>query len=151
MEITLPNGTAHIKSRDDITERLYRVIDKAQDGVIVATHHLREQGFDYTFDSLTAEQVAELPEDERLSKFQKNSLIASGISNEDRAAINDYQVSLILSLTESWTFSSQVSEDSILDLKKSDFEALAKACQDELRGTVVDTSPDPNPSAPEVA
>src|ERR1035438_8905848 len=105
MEVGLPHGEAEIKSRADITERLYRVIDKAQDGVIVATHHLREQGFDYDFDSLSAEQITALPEDEVTAKAQKNQKIASSISDEDRKSINDYQVALTLSLTESGSYS----------------------------------------------
>jgi hypothetical protein len=64
--------------------------------------------------------------------------------------MSDYEVTLITNLTREWSFG-DVTADRALDLPKETYEFLAKACQDELRGTNVDADPDPNQPAPTVA
>lgn len=142
MRVELPDGAwASIRSRDEITERQYRVIDRARTRTVNLSARLLGQGY--------VADVTTLPEEEREAAALKNVLLVTSFTDEDQATMEDYQLALIVGLTESWSYG-EVSNDTILDLAKPVFEQLAKACQDEMEGVVVDLSAQDkdNPLAP---
>ncbi len=137
MDVTLPGGHASISSREDISERTFRVVDRARTKTVNLSARLIAAGYE--------PDVDKLPEAEREAASLSNVELVTGLCDADQDTMNDYQTKLILALTTSWSFDAQITEDSVLDLPRATFEALAKACQDELEGTSLDTDPDPNP------
>ena len=145
MKVDLPSGGwAEIKSRNEITEREFRRVDRERAKSIVASIHLEEAGFDHEFDTLSEDEAkATFTPEEAKRKSRENLLILNSIPDEDRAAIQDYQTELILACVTSWSFG-ELTPDAVIDRPKPVFEALAKACQTEFDGTKVDTEADPN-------
>ena len=169
MKVSLPDGAwADLISRDDITEKVYRQIDRALTKTIFVTAGMIERGYEEPskwpelpeppnfedFHGPTSQTYAEAKMDydrrvaEREAKNLKNLRIATSLSDEEQDIMDDYQMKLILGLTRSWSFDSDVSEESVLALPRPTFEALAEAAQSEMRGTAVETDPDPNSTAP---
>ena len=73
--------------------------------------------------------------------------IFAEISDEDRDNLDGYQAALIVGLVKSWSLGDLPTADSVLDLAKPVFEALAEACANEFNNAP-DFSPDIDPKAP---
>ena len=70
--------------------------------------------------------------------------VMSDISDDDQNALDGYQASLITGLVVSWTLGDLPNEDTVLDLPRATFTALADACGEEWnRDDSFEPSPDP--------
>lgn len=132
MRIELPGGWAQIRSRDEITERQFRAIDRAKTKTVNLSARLIESGYKVSVEGLEGDELE--------AANLTNLRLVTGLSDADQDAMNDYQMALIMGLTTEWSFGSVVNEVTALDLAKATYEALALACQTELDGTVVDAS-----------
>jgi hypothetical protein len=143
MKVDLPDGAwAELLSRDEITERVFRVIDRAETKTMHVSAKLIENGYD-----VPSQRPKDLSKQELEVRDLKNLKLTTGLSDEDQDIFNDYQLALILGLTKDWSYAVELTTDAVLDLPKTVFESLAKFCQDEYKGTDVDTGPDPNSTA----
>jgi len=130
--IELPNGqSAVLKSRDIITERMDREIQKAQMRAAALSSKLQGAGFD--------------PSD-------STSWSALGTLNDDEFNIlNAYNEVLILTFLASWTLNNGVLPDAeaLRDLPKATYDVLSDACV-RTYGGLPDFSPDAviDPKAP---
>ena len=166
MKITLPDGqTAELLANDEITERIFRPIDRAKTKMIHVSVGMNQSGYDppqlwpdtltcVTYveekavwpDGVSAEE-AKRREAEIESRTLKNLGIETGLSDDELDLADDYQTKLILGITSAWSYSVPITEDSVLGLKKPVLEFLAKKCQEVFDNTEVDLSPNPNPKA----
>jgi hypothetical protein len=150
MKVDLPNGWATLKEKSDITERTARVINKAENKTMAVSFRLMDRGYkdpSEWFQPLTDEMTDEQRESAKVHnepQAKKNLRALAEIPDEDQDLMDDYQTQLILGLVESWSFG-EVNAESISDTPHDVIDALAKACQDQMRGLKVDTDPDPNP------
>ena len=124
--INLPNGSAIICSKDEVSERTARAISKA---------YLEAAG--------SALKLANLGFDENKPETWG---VISDISDEDQDRLNGYQAALIVGMVKSWTFGDLPTAETVLDLPRATFTALADACGEEWNRE--DFSPNPDPKAP---
>jgi hypothetical protein len=94
------------------------------------------------------EAEAQRRDEEVERRNRQNSLVITGITDEEDAIFDDYQNELILGMTKAWSFGDTITIETIEDLPRDDCEALASFCKAEFKGTEVDTDPDPNLKAP---
>lgn len=120
--VELPNGaSAIIIAKDEITERQSRNVSRSfmVAGAMVAK--LTELGFDQEDASTWG--------------------VWSKLSDEEQDNVRAYEISLITNLVKSWSFPTEVTADSALELPKSVFDALVIACSREFN-KADDFSPD---------
>lgn len=115
MKVDLPGDAwAIIRSRDEITERQNRAIARAS--------------------LLSTGKVADL---ESLG-FKDDDPTTYGFFNDlseaEKDQIAGVQTALILAFVASWSFDSDVSEESCLDLPTAVYQTLAMKCLTEYRG-----------------
>jgi len=114
--VQLPNGnSAIIYSRDEITERADREIRHGFQVTAQYAAKLARVGYDPA-DPTTWDKAADLGE-------------------VDPSEAQAYEIALICGLVRSWTFEGQPTPDSVLDLPKGCYDALAIACAEEYLKT----------------
>jgi hypothetical protein len=142
VDVTLPDGTvAVLRSNEEITERVFRPIDRAKTKVMNLSARMLERGYD------PPETWAELSPEETESRNLRNLAVATDLSDEDQDVMEDYQMALVLGITKSWSKEAEITKDSVLDLPKASFEALAAFCLTSFDGTELDLEPAPNQTA----
>ena len=143
MRIELPDGQwADIASAEEITEGMFRVIDRAADKRIHVGAVLRERGYADSAEwgkGLTPEEIAAHPQN------LVNTSALTALSDEEDAAVRDYPLVVMGALIREWSFDAVVSPDSLLALKKATFDTLDEACQAQVKSTTLDTEVSPDP------
>lgn len=149
MRVDLPDGgVAEIVAADEITEGMFRAIDRAGDKRIHVGAVLRERGYADPAEwgkDLSPEQIRDHPQNLR------NTSAITSLTDEEDSAVRDYDLVVMSVLTQSVGEVALPTRDDLLGLKKANFDALLAACLEQVKGTVVDTSADevpPNPKAP---
>ena len=143
MQVTLPDGaTAELISHDEITERIFRPIDRAKTKMMNVSVGLLEKGY-----SPPESWPDDLPQEEIESRNLKNLGISTDVSDADQDAMDSYTTALVLGITKSWSYETPITEDSLLDLKKPVLDFLAVECGKVFDDTTLDLSPAPNPEA----
>ena len=153
MKVDLPSGGwADIISRKEIPERLYRVVERAEQKTTFVTTGWLQQGYDppqmWPAELRDRENWPEADK-ERLQKEVevrnlKNLRITSGTTDEEDAIFDAFTDTLILSLVSAWSYG-DVNADVLGNLSRDVTGPLADACRREFKGTDVDTEADPNP------
>lgn len=131
---------AVVYSADEITERMSRRIAKARKNMMPMALELSDKGY---LDPIPTEW----DDAKRETQARLNLQIEAEMSDDKLDAMNNYQSELILTMLKSWD-NGDITLDSVLDLKKADFEALSNACDEALRGSIVELEPTPDPKAP---
>lgn len=130
--VELPNGqSAVIANKDEISERVSRSISRAFMRAASSASSLTSLGFDETDPSTW--------------------ITYSQLSEEDLSNLDNYQSELIVGLVRQWTLGDLPTAESVLDLPKPTYEALAVACAREFNNVGVDTEPAIDPKVPTVA
>jgi hypothetical protein len=126
--IELPNNaSAILRTRDEITERVSRLIARAYTRATGAIAKLVASGFDEK-------------DPETWAKF-------ADLTDSDLDDIDGYQAVLIEAMVKSWSLGDLPTADTALDLPKATFEALAQACSDAY-SDAPNFEPNPDPKAP---
>jgi len=149
MRVDLPDGgVAEIVVADEITEGMFRAIDRAGDKRIHVGAVLRERGYADPAEwgkDLTPEQIRDHPQNLR------NTSVITSLTDEEDAAVRDYDLVVMSTLTLSVGTVEGVTREDFLRLRKANFDALLVACLEQVKGTEVSTGVDevpPNPKAP---
>ena len=156
MRTELPdNGWADIISRKEIPERIYRVVERAEQKTTYVTTGWLQQGYEPP--QLWPKELRDVdnwPEADREANRKEverrnlvNLRITSGTTDEEDAIFDAYNDTLILSLVKEWSYG-EVTADVLGSLSRDITGALAQKCRDEFKGTEVEVEPDPNPKAP---
>lgn len=140
----LPYG-AVLYAAEEVTERMSRRIAKARNKMLSGVLDLRDKGYVEPVPAVGTVDSEGVWTQERVEAQAMLNLRI--ITETDEDAFNDYQSELILTMVRTWE-KPQLDLDTVLDLPKAKFEALAKACDDVIRSTVVDFDPDIDPKAP---
>ena len=120
--VELPNGaSAIVISKSEITERQSRNVSRAfmVAGAMVAK--LAELGFDQNDTSSWG--------------------VWSKLTDEEQDNVRAYETALITNMVKSWSFPTEITVESALELPKPIFDALVLACSEEF-GKSEDFSPD---------
>src|SRR5271169_2286339 len=105
MRVDLPGGAwADIRGRDEITERQFRLIDRAETKTVNLVARLLREGY--------VTDLATLPEEAREAADLRNIELVTGLSDADQDLMDGYQVALIVGLATGWSFG-DISEDTI--------------------------------------
>jgi hypothetical protein len=120
--VNLTNGdTAILYSRNEISERVNRAINKSFMVAGTIASKLQEMGFDED-------------KPETWSKW-------SELNDDDQEKINDYQAELIIGMVKSWSRGELPTKENVLDLPTKLFQELANFCGEEFN-KVEEFSPD---------
>lgn len=142
----LPYG-AVLFTPEEVTERMSRRIAKAKNRLLPIVLELKDKGYLNPIPSEGSEVDGVLWDAKRIEEqLMTNLRVESSMTDEQIDATNDYQSELILNLVRSWE-KSTLDLDSVLDLPTAKFQSLAEACDNVLRGTVVDLEPNIDPKA----
>src|ERR1700674_2618772 len=121
MKVELPDGGwADLVTREEITERQNRLIDRARTKVVNISARLISSGYD------PPESWGDISDEDKQAKTLSNLEVLTGISDEDSDAMNAYQSTLISTLVKEWSYDLAVTD--ALDLPQTTFEALAAEC-----------------------
>jgi hypothetical protein len=114
--VELPSGqSAIIHTKDEISERTARRISRAYMLAAAAAAELANKGFD-------------VADTNTWSAF-------SQLEPEHQDALDGYQAELIVGLTRSWSLDTAIDMETVLDIPRRTFEALAGACGEEFNRT----------------
>lgn len=170
-------ATAIIIARDDVTIKTARAIERAKSKTMAASMALDDAGYlppqnwprlpskpewyehgmvlETTApdgspvtggDILTIEKYEEAVERrEKLAKVNMSAMAAMSDANRD--LLDDYETTLVLSMVTSWSYDTEITRDTIVELKADVFEQLAALCQLEYDGTTVDVEENTDPLA----
>lgn len=115
MKVSLPQESwASLKDKDEISERVAREIIRAAIDAGAVTDKLTNAGFD----------------DEKLDTYH----LVSELTDQEQHNLNAFQTVLIRSVVSSWSFDEAITDDSIEDLPKPIYDALAMECLSAWKG-----------------
>lgn len=140
--IALPNDQwADVVSAQEISERVFRRIDRARTKTLSTGVKLNDGGYEDN-----------IPEDwdeaKRKEQASTNLKLLAGLDDEDFDAINNYQTELVVGMVKAWSYPDAPTPESVVELPKLIFDELAGECEKVLNATKVDTEPSIDPKAP---
>ncbi len=142
----LPYG-AVLFTPEEVTERMSRTIARARHKILPIIVWLEEQGFLEPVPELGTEDKDGVWDEARIDRqLTLNRKVNSQMTDEMIEAVDDYQVQLIATMVRTWEKPDK-NVDTILDLPTPKFQALAEACDEVSRKTVVNLEPSPDPKA----